>query len=162
MKVIFKKKYSTVYGMIIKNGKLYYYICDDNNYDYPISRSFELFEIIDPRLSRFWIFGFFETDQKYPVWFFPEILHEPFFFDHLTDWQQREMDIFKKYKKLMDFEFPDSSITENAQIGDENWLICPTCIAPWEYSSDKDAIVECPVCKKAMNNPRYKDSLPHY
>jgi hypothetical protein len=149
----------TVYGILIIENITYFYICASTDDDYSLPLLSTAFSIVDPRPSRFWIFG---IRNQNPILFFPEMIQEEYFEDRITDWQQREMDIFKKYKKLMDFEFPDSSITENAQIGDENWLICPTCIAPWEYSSDKDAIVECPTCKKAMNNPRYKDALPHY
>ncbi|MBA3814960.1 MAG: hypothetical protein H0X29_00250 [Parachlamydiaceae bacterium] len=38
---------------------------------------------------------------------------------------------------MMDQEFPNNSIKQITQIGDENWLMCPSCIDAWE---DSDSI----------------------
>jgi hypothetical protein len=147
----------TVYGMAVDQGEVLYYICERENASFPIARPAHLFEIIDNRLSRYWVFGVIESHKKYPSWSFPEWINEPYFQDKITDWETREVNIFKSYKELMDMEFPDSAISEIAQVGDAEWLICPSCLNPWQYSDDRDALVKCPQCKKIMNNPRYKN-----
>lgn len=147
----------TVYGMIIINCEVWYYICERKHNRFPLPRPSNLFEIIDNRLSRYWIYGIVEGFKKYPVWMFPEWINETYFEDSLTDGEEREVAIFNFYKELMDLEFPDSSITETAQIGDNEWLICPTCIDAWQSSNTEDALVKCPKCQKIFNNPRYKN-----
>ena len=155
-----EKEYN-VYGMIINRGQIWYYICDRVHDLFPIARPAHLFEIIDNRLSRYWVFGIIEGFEKYPSWIFPEWINEPYFQDNLTDGEKREVAVFKSYKELMDLEFPESSIAELAQIGDNEWLICPACLDAWQYCSDKDALVRCPKCLKILNNPRYKNEYPH-
>ena len=154
------KEYN-VYGMVVSFGQVCYYICDRMHNEFPIAIPADLFEIVDRRLSRYWIFGFINAFENYPFWIFPEWLTERYFQNKLTDWEDREMGIFKSYRELMDLEFPDSSVTVSAQIGDDMWLICPECIDAWECSTSKDALVRCPMCKKLFNNPRYKNEYPH-
>ena len=62
----------------------------------------------------------------------------------------------------MDLEFPDSSISEVAQIGDDEWLICQQCFDAWQSTNYVDALVKCPTCQKIYNNPRYKNPWPTY
>lgn len=152
------KEYN-VYGMIV-NEEVRYYICETRQALFPVSRPASLFKILDNHLSRYWIFGFIEGFKKYPVWIFSEWINEPYFQDSLTDLAEREVQIFKSYKELMDLEFPDSFISEMAQLGDDEWLICTTCIDAWQHSSVKDALVRCPKCRKILNNPRYKNEYP--
>ena len=61
----------TVYGMIINHGVLCYYICDRARDLFPIARPMHFFEIIDNRLSRFWVFSFVVLS-----WCWPNILEE--------------------------------------------------------------------------------------
>jgi hypothetical protein len=154
------KEYN-VYGMMIKDGEVFYYICDRVHLFFPVARPFHLFEIIDSRLSRYWIFGIIEGFKKHPVWIFPEWVNEPYFQDSLTDLEKREVAIFKSYKELMDLEFPDSFVSETAQIIDNEWLMCSSCLEAWKSSSDVNALAKCPKCHKTLNNPLYKNEYPH-
>ena len=152
----------TVYGMdiSIKRGCLCYYICTRVDHVFPMDQLACLFEVVDNRPSRYWIL---ETHNSnfYLMLSFPEWSKEVYFVANLTDWEDREVGIFKRYRELMDFEFPDSSITEYAQVGDEKWLVCPKCIDAWECDNDRDALVRCPLCETIYNNPRYKNEWPH-
>jgi hypothetical protein len=148
-----------VYGMIIDHGELKYYICDEVHSSFPISRPFSLFEIIDRNLSRCWIFGFVEGIEKFPSWNFREWIEEPYFQDNITDYEEREVSIFKYYKEFMDLEFPDTSISETAQIGNDQWLICPKCLDGWQNSEKRFALVRCPSCQTILNNPRYDEKI---
>lgn len=156
-----EKEY-TVYGMMVKDGEVFYYICDRVHLFFPIPRPAHLFEIIDHRLSRYWIFGIIEGFKKYPSWIFPEWVNEPYFQDSLTNLEEREVAIFKSYKELMDLEFPDSFVSEIAQIADIGWLICPSCLEAWESSNDVYALIKCPKCHKTLKNPIYKNEYPHF
>ncbi len=96
------KKTYNVYGMIIFRGQVWYYICDEVHDSFPIARPADLFEIVDNRLSRCWIFGVIEGHEKYPSWNFPEWINEPYFQDSLTDGEEKEFAVFKYYKELME------------------------------------------------------------
>ncbi len=147
-----------VYGMIVIHGQLNYYICDRVHSAFPVARPFYLFEIINSTISRYWIFGIIEGFEKFPLWAFSEWVNEPYFFDNLTDREEREVSVFRSYKKLMDVEFPDYSVSDLAQVGDSEWLICPDCMDAWNSPGDNDGMVICPTCKKMMHNPRYTAS----
>ena len=149
------KEYN-VYGMLVDDGQVYYYTCDHLQDDYPLAMPDSLFEIVENHLSRFWVF-FSAGDglKKKLICIFPEWIAEPYFQDKLTDWEVREVKIFKTYKELMDLEFPNPSIIETAEIADSQWLMCPLCIDAWESSNDRDGMVRCPKCKTIMHNPRY-------
>lgn len=153
-----------VYAIWIYLGYIWYCICDEDKTFYPIWNPSMLFEVSDNRLSRYWIFTIDkDDDKKAPFLSFPEWASDMNFYEDLVDGNSDDKSaiIFKKYKELMDLEFPDSSISETAQIGDEEWLICPKCIDAWQSKSNRDALVKCPKCKTIFNNPRYKDEWPH-
>jgi hypothetical protein len=155
--ILIGKEY-VVYGMTVHLGYVWYYICDEIYSYYPTWSPSPLFEVIDGQLSRFWIYSYKEGMRTVlsPWWTFPEWADNPDFYDNLTDGDEREVKIFKSYKELMDLEFPDFTISEIAQIGDKEWLICPTCIDGWECLNTLDGMVRCPKCKKVMHNPRYQ------
>ena len=154
-----------VYGITLRDGHIWYYICDKLFTYYPIWKPSPLFKVNDSRLSRYWIYSYEKLEnysQAHPIITFSEwATNHPDFYDKLTDGEDREVTIFKAYKELMDLEFPDSSISEAAQIGDGEWLICPTCIDAWQCCNNTDALVRCPKCQKKLNNPRYRNECPH-
>jgi hypothetical protein len=144
------------YGIILIDGEVHFYICDQVHESFPVARPADLFEIVDNRLSRYWVFGIVEGDKKYPTWMFPEWINEPYFQDQLTDEEEREVSIFKSYKELMDLEFPDPSISKVAQIAGADWLICPECQEAWNDSNSSAGMLKCPNCSTLMHNPRCK------
>jgi hypothetical protein len=153
-----------VYAVWIYLGYIWYCICDENYMFYPMWKPGMLFEVTDNRLSRYWIFSLDEdNNKKVPFLGFPEWANDPYFYSELVDGNGGDSNaiVFKKYKELMDLEFPNSSISAIAQIGDENWLICPQCIDAWQSTNNKDALVKCPKCHTVYNNPRYKNDWPH-
>jgi len=141
--------------------EIWYCVCDESYTYYPVWYPKTLFEISDNRLSEYWVFSFKEDLKKERFFFgFPEWADQLDFYDKLTDGEKKEVEIFKGYKELMDLEFPDSSISETAQIGDDQWLICPKCTDAWQNSDNRDALVRCSKCSTIFNNPRYKDVWP--
>lgn len=151
----------TVYAMAIFEDAVWYCICDKFFTCYPLWKRSVSFEVADNRLSRYWVFSQKSSGNAsspaviYSTWAFPEWAEEESFYYNLLEFSQKEIDLFMTYKALMDLEFPDPNITEMAQIGDSEWLICPICIDAWSHASDRDAMVRCPKCLKTLQNPRY-------
>jgi hypothetical protein len=159
--LIVDKQY-IVYALSEYYQNTWYCICDESYTYHPMWIPQQFFQVVDNRISRYWVFSFKEDLDKNRFFFgFPEWATQLDFYDNLTDGEQQEVQIFKNYKELMDLEFPDSSITEVAQIGDDEWLICPSCIDAWQCTNVKDALVKCPKCQKILNNPRFKNEWPH-
>jgi hypothetical protein len=149
-----------VYALNVFKKYTWYCICEESDF-YPMWNPCVLFDIIDTRLSRFWIVGCDEDNM--PFLSFPEWVNDAYFYGELIENNSDDINavVFRKYKKLMDLEFPDLSISTTAEIADKDWLICPKCIDAWESSNDQDALVKCPICRTIFNNPRYKNEWPH-
>jgi len=147
-----------VYGITIKDNFIWYYVCDNTFLEYPLWKPSPFFEVVDPRLSRYWIYSYKKVKNYIlcPIMTFPEWANNhPDFYDKLTDCEKSELAIFARYKELMDLEFEDPNITEIAQ-KEEDWLICRSCFEAWEFHNTQDALVRCPQCKKILINPNYK------
>jgi len=160
--LIIGKEY-IVYALSEFFNDVWFCICDENHINsFPMWRPSMFFEVTDSRLSRYWVFSFQEdsNNKKRPFFSYSEWANNDFYYDSLTEDEDIEVEIFETYKKLMDLEFPDNSIKEIAQIGDEKWLICTSCLDAWESSDSRDALVICPYCQIIQNNPRYKDVFP--
>lgn len=146
-----------VYGMTVYLGTIWYYLADDTYSDYPIWHPSSLFDVVDGRLSRHWRY----SDQggeravKRPRIAFPEWACDPDFYARLTDWEEKEIAIFKQYKELMDLEFEDLSITEFAD-QENDWLLCRNCWEAWESTNHEDALVRCPKCATILKNPKFQ------
>ena len=152
-----------VYALSEYYGSIWYCICDELYTYHPMWIPQLFFELSDNRLSRYWIFSFKEDSKKNRFFFgFTEWANQLDFYDNLTDGEEREVVIFRSYKELVDLEFPNSLICECAQLGDNEWLICPTCFDAWQCSNNIDALVRCPKCQKILNNPRYANEHPHF
>ncbi|MFB2833539.1 hypothetical protein [Floridanema evergladense] len=91
-----------VYAFSVKEGQIWYYICEDNYMYYPMRSPAPLFEVVDNRMSANWRLqlsanGLLEV--AFEQWF-----SDPYFYDKLTDREEREILIFEKVKELMDTE----------------------------------------------------------
>jgi len=104
-----------VYGFTIVKDFVWYYLCDDNYSErdympFPLWYPSPLFEIIDRRLSKYWEFDAQPGERcESPsgvIVAFPEWAKDPFYYDRLTDGFEPEIALFRKYKKLIDAEYP--------------------------------------------------------
>jgi hypothetical protein len=158
---LIESKEYVVYAMTIEMGYIWYYICDESYGYFPIWQPSPLFQVISGKMSRYWIFAFYPETERYRSqisWAYPEWANNPYqYYDRLSDGEEEEVKIFKKYKALMDVEFPIPSNTCVAEALDETWLMCPYCIDAWE-SISKEGMVICPKCKTMMHNPRFVSS----
>ncbi len=145
--------------MTIDVGYIWYYICDEDCTYFPIWNPAPLFQVVDGKMSKYWTYAFYPDTDYYrteTIWAYPEWAKNPYrYYDRLSDGEDEEVEIFKKYKALMDVEFPNPSILDRATILDDAWLMCSYCIDAWESISN-DGMVICPTCHRMMHNPRYK------
>lgn len=91
-----------VYALYTRQGKIWYYICDENYTYYPMQNPAPLFEVVDDRVSKYWRVklspnGLLEI--AFEEWF-----ADPYFYDKLTDQEEAEVLIFEKVKERMDAE----------------------------------------------------------
>lgn len=153
--LILNKEY-IVYALGEYYGHIWFCLADEDFSYYPAWIPGEFFDVVDGQPSRFWIFKMSDNIENRKFILAPAFWSNNVnFYNRLSEGESLEVDVFKKYKELMDLEFPDPTVTDLAQIGDDKWLICPDCIDAWENSSVIDALVRCPNCLKIFNNPRF-------
>ncbi len=98
-----------VYGLTVRNNYIWYYICDDD-YDfleYPVWKPSPLFKVISTKISRTWVFNVYIGENKlstYPILGFPEWVNDPNYYNLLTDGNSKAVEIFNKYKQILDEE----------------------------------------------------------
>ena len=147
----------TVYGSYLADCKIEYLIVGKDS-TRPRWVPSELFVVKDGRLSRYWQF----TVNTSPlpntidyVWGYEELINESDHFDRLADLDPTAIDLFNKYKLIMDLEFPDSMnplLAKSLEIN--NWVLCPVC-ADGSQANPRDAMFRCPVCLTISHNSLY-------
>lgn len=96
-----------VYGIVFWGGCPWYYICEDALDIYPKPKSADFFEVVDDRLSAWWIL-WHRRDREgncHPSLVFREWATNEMFYERLIDEHPLEVQIFKKYRKLIDHEY---------------------------------------------------------
>jgi hypothetical protein len=135
-------------------------LVDDTEVDYPKFYPSEFFVVTDNRTSRFWVnrkSGFYPIEEiQYPVLIsFDEAVTQADFFDKLINGDEEAIETFKKYKKLIENEFPDKSLKTAEVIGD-GWVMCAYCGEVWRVDSHQGIIV-CPKNSELNNNPLWRN-----
>ncbi|MBT2622434.1 hypothetical protein [Chryseobacterium sp. ISL-6] len=150
----------TVYAIEYTNeGTVNFFIMDEGGSIYPFNYPSEFFIITDNRMSQYWV-GFTGV-EKYPIDqpTFPNLItfnewkNNKFFEEEMMDDIGNANTIFKKYKFLIDNEFPDNRLQKAISVGD-NWVMCVNCDDSWETFNNQ-GIIECPKCYTKQNNPYY-------
>jgi hypothetical protein len=102
-----------VYAIFTMKGRIWYLICSDwydgAGLNFPEFFSASLFEIIDESPSKYWISTFQNDDYDNSRELvlntgFPNIINEEYFYGNLLEDKEREVNLFKKYKYLIDME----------------------------------------------------------
>jgi len=145
----------TVYGMILIGDIMWYYLA--TNIDPIILSKYPspLFEILDGKLSKYWICSSTYTETPRSIFAFPKWANDPNFELKLRNKNKQELDLLKVYKELMDMEFYDLKISGLARRIDHEYLGCLHCETKW-HSIGIEAQVRCPGCGIVMHNPRYR------
>jgi hypothetical protein len=96
----------TVYGLELWKGRLRYHICDADEHKFALFFEAGLFEITDNRVSQIWHIKF--SDDGYCIITYKEGVENDEFINNVVEGYPKEVEIFLKYKKIMDDEFPDA------------------------------------------------------
>ncbi len=155
--VLPQKEY-IVYAIMMVGYYPWYLLCDEWYTHYPNANPCQSFDVVDNRISRHWRFGYRKGgshDDSYTVFAFKEWIENPYYYDELTDGEEGAVAIFRRYKALMDLEFPDPTVNRVGKSLADNWILCP-CSESLEVSS-KDAMARCPACGELMHNPIYSE-----
>lgn len=141
-----------VYAMMFIDGSMFYLIYEPTM-TYPIWCPAYIFEILERHLSKLWVYSF-EPQSQCCIWGIPPLIDDSNFYENLLEDDAEALQLFQKYKKYMDSEFPNPLITKSAEALDSQWLYCKDCLDAWE-STTLDPMVVCPLCHQTMHNPRY-------
>lgn len=97
----------TVYGVVFWDNSPWYYLCSEEDDEYPTPYAADFFHVTDKRLSKYWTLS--TTDQG-----LGEILsslvindwaNDPYFYERLIENDVDIMELFDKYRQLMDKEY---------------------------------------------------------
>jgi len=96
----------TVYGIEFRDNCPWFYICQEDDDEYPKPFPADIFGITDDRLSPYWKLLFINQDNgKHKSSFnFQEWADDISFYENLIDGDEQAVATFSKYKKLMDIE----------------------------------------------------------
>ena len=144
-----------VFALTLRRGGVWYYVMDEAGVEYPVWYPAPLFEVIDARVSRHWLFGF--TDQGLrsgsAIFAFSEWARNPAdYYDRLSDGEATAVQLFREYEELMTLEFRDSDVDAAAEELDDGWLLCPRCRHAWR-ARIRGEMVRCPGCRSLVLNP---------
>ncbi|MFA6915654.1 MAG: hypothetical protein WC222_04600, partial [Parachlamydiales bacterium] len=67
-----------VYGSTIRDGFIWYYICDETYSYHPVWKPSPLFEVINNQLSRYWVYSCKKEFDYISVIAFPEWAENPY------------------------------------------------------------------------------------
>ena len=159
----------TVYGMILIGDIMWYYLAKDTDSILIGKYPSPLFEILEGGLSKYWMFSSTKgVDGKTPrsILAFPKWANDPDFELQLKKNDIQALELFKKYKELMDLEYVDVAILGRVKEIGDTYLVCGHCSTKW-YSVGIEAQVRCPKCEMLMYNPKYrprtqKPTIPTY
>ena len=146
----------------ISADSINFMIADDTGFSYPNFYPQEFFDISDYRLSTYW-FG--DIGKYYPIEginypcliTFKEALRD-YFFDDLINCRGDAQNIFLKYLRLLEDEYPENDLKTAVYIAD-GWAFCAYCNETWNVESEKGVVI-CPYCHKRNNNPLWKGLTP--
>lgn len=102
-------RHYVVYAITLKSGHIWYYLCDDRGLPYPVWYPSALFQVIDGRPSRFWIFVHGSYARAGDILFaYPEWANDALaYYDRLSDREPIAVQTFNRYRQLIDREYLD-------------------------------------------------------
>lgn len=114
-------------------------------------------EVIDNRLSRYWVFGQLVENNvgvnKPKVLSFPEWANDAFFYQNLLDGVLTTSTVWQDYRAAMELEFASTSLSIDAEPLANGWLQCGKCLDAWLALDTTNEVVICPACLVKQRNP---------
>lgn len=94
-----------VYGILFRDNAPWFYLCLEEDDESPSPYPAELFEITDARLSSYWRLGTeVSTSGVVTTIVFDEWAKDPSYYERLVDGDPNAVELFKKYRVLMNRE----------------------------------------------------------
>ena len=95
-----------IYGIEFRDNCPWFYICSENDDEYPKPFAADLFEITDKQPSTYWQLNFKskENNKNQTQLVFREWAEDASYYERLVDSEESAMIIFEHYKKLMNAE----------------------------------------------------------
>lgn len=114
-------------------------------------------DIVDNRISKFWVFGNVShatniSNERPAVLAFPEWVNDIGFYQNIVESEGDSGSIWRKYKKKMEFEFAPADLVKTAIRLDSGWLQCVDCSDAW-LSELEGEVVSCPSCSAIQRRP---------
>lgn len=156
----FDKTYN-VYGIEYTNeGWINFMIKDDTGVTYPQFYPSEFFEIIDNRLSKFFVCT---KERLFPIRnisipsfiSYKELVSRGFIYEDFLDGKSKANEIFTNYKEKIDKEYIDYNYPFANHLVDD-WFLCYNCDESWEIN-DGFEMLKCPRCKRLQNIKKVPD-----
>jgi hypothetical protein len=99
----------TVVALLFDLGFVWYFIHDDHDHPYPMAYQSILFEIVDPRVSRYWeatVRPSASSDLEEAMALEPsEWARDKLFFDRLTNFDDATIHVYAEVRKRIEDEF---------------------------------------------------------
>ena len=119
------------------------------------------FEILDPRLSRWFVASPWSDPMRPDVTVGVRICLPEFFLDHemtykLYDGDEAACELFETWLRKLELEFPDPTSDRVAIPLTEGWVQCPSCFDAWQPDPSYGRS-DCPSCDSISNNSLWKN-----
>ncbi|WP_162889498.1 hypothetical protein [Pseudomonas parafulva] len=102
--LVLDREYS-VYGIVLWENSPFAYVFLDEEDDYPTPVAMDFFEISDAALSKYWVLSYFPQKSESPSCLvFGEWAQDPSFYEKLIEGDAAAIDVFNRYRSLMDSE----------------------------------------------------------
>lgn len=91
-----------IYALCVREDQVWFYVCEDEDDEYPVARPAPLFELTDPRLPTTWMASY-KPDYMEAQLFISSVewIQEEAFYEKLVDGSEREVLMFNKIKNEM-------------------------------------------------------------
>lgn len=123
----------------------------------PYCISLDDVEIVDNRLSKFWLFGDVvpstnDSMKRPAILAFPDWINDIYFYQNIVESQGNSGEIWQGYRTKMELEFAPSDLVKTAALLDDGWLQCADCFDAWlpEFEGE---VVTCPSCSTVQRRP---------
>lgn len=96
----------TVYGIVFWDNCPWFYLCAEEDDEYPKPFSAEFFHVLDDSLSPCWRLSSFQQEnyEATTSLVFKEWAKDPSFYERLVDGDSDAVTLFAKYRKVIDLE----------------------------------------------------------
>lgn len=123
----------------------------------PFAISSDDVEIVDNRLSKFWVFGSvapatIDSNERPAILAFPEWVNDVGFYENIIESKGGSGDIWREYREKLEFEFAPLNLVKTAIDLSNGWLQCVDCSDAWVPPLEGE-VVRCPSCSTMQRRP---------